>query len=506
MSCSLKKFKLSLFGSDAMFSKLQSNLCKLREHFSTRGDFQSNLSIINIALSKRIDQTCDNANSAPITQTCAMSDATQDLFISTKSALESLNNITFKHNVTCNNIVDINIQSQHTNIMQKVYKVSCSKCTFSSSWRTSPQLPTGKALVNIRVTHAVLSSGISQTKFIRFLNSTGIGILSWYRFGKGINEYCSYVAQERESSCKKALHEEIQSIGGDTIDVITDARHSTRRNSKYTDVICVGNSTSKVIENKVVTRKDDPCTQRHELIGTKSIYASLDANNVQVRRHAHDRNASINKFIREQRKSTINQNDTWHVSVSIEKQLKKISAGAKCREGKTWSVQLSDKVGPVKTHVQYSMRNCEGNKTKLISMLDNIVLHYENKHDNCPSSSRCHTDSNYVPSRQLLTDPFARQLLASTIKSFDVYKHPENYIFAMDTYPVESFNNTLNVFHDKRVGASGDKLYKMNTDLAICHWNENIKTKCKNPSFQYCRNILSRWISREFKDSYWRPF
>ena len=43
--------------------------------------------------------------------------------------------------------------------------------------------------------------------------------------------------------------------------------------------------------------------------------------NVKVRSHGHDRNASVNKFIREDRHATVNQNDTWHISVFIEKEM-----------------------------------------------------------------------------------------------------------------------------------------------------------------------------------------
>ena len=200
--------------------------------------------------------------------------------------------------------------------------------------------------------------------------------------------------------------------------------------------------------------------------------------------HVDDRNVIINKYVREQQKGTINQNDTWHVSVSIEKQLKGISSGAKCREGKSWSMQLNDKVRPVKTHVQYAIRYCNGDKEKVVAMLNNVVAHYENKHEHCHNSSRCKQDQNYIPSRQILTDSFAKNLLSSTIKNFDVYKKPQNYVHAMDTYSVESFNNTLNIFHDKRLGSLSKKSYTMKSSLAVCHWNENICKTHKRLSYK----------------------
>lgn len=43
--------------------------------------------------------------------------------------------------------------------------------------------------------------------------------------------------------------------------------------------------------------------------------------------HAHDRNASINKFIREERPDTTNQNDTWYAAKTAEKEISEVSKG-----------------------------------------------------------------------------------------------------------------------------------------------------------------------------------
>ena len=44
---------------------------------------------------------------------------------------------------------------------------------------------------------------------------------------------------------------------------------------------------------------------------------------------------------------------------------------------------------------------------------------------------------------------------------------------ALDTYFVESFVNMRNIFHDKRI-SFGTKQYRMRSDLALLHWNENL--------------------------------
>ena len=55
-----------------------------------------------------------------------------------------------------------------------------------------------------------------------------------------------------------------------------------------------------------VTKVDDPVLQRHEIFGTKRMYKNVPAFWFQppvlyggIKAHAHDKNASVNKFIRE---------------------------------------------------------------------------------------------------------------------------------------------------------------------------------------------------------------
>ena len=81
------------------------------------------------------------------------------------------------------------------------------------------------------------------------------------------------------------------------------------------------------------------------------MYDDLDSKNISVNIHTHDRNMSINKFVREREHGfTRNQNDLWHGIKSVKKTLTNISSGPRYMEGKTWSEELVDKVEPVATH------------------------------------------------------------------------------------------------------------------------------------------------------------
>ena len=75
-----------------------------------------------------------------------------------------------------------------------------------------------------------------------------------------------------DESCLDALDEEIVAYPEmNGINILTDARHGTRRNSKYTDIVCIGSESHKVLRIETITRADKPCAQKHELLGTNKI-------------------------------------------------------------------------------------------------------------------------------------------------------------------------------------------------------------------------------------------
>ena len=67
-------------------------------------------------------------------------------------------------------------------------------------------------------------------------------------------------------------------------------------------------------------------TQCQETIGTRRIYSYFENQAVSISVNAHDRNLSINKFIRESTTAT-SQNDLWHAMKAFKKALYKIGNG-----------------------------------------------------------------------------------------------------------------------------------------------------------------------------------
>jgi len=402
----------------------------------------------------------------------------ENLFLSSVTATENLIQISEYHGRRCRGslAVDSNIMCGPVGVMKL-------KCQFGHffTWNTSPSLPDGTHFATAKFIHGYLSCALLPNQVERISQVLGFSKISVETATNCEEKYQDIVHKEKEYSCEDALMSEIGSSFDDDgeIGIMTDARHGWRRNAKDTNVICIGQKTHKVIKDIYVTKSDDPVTQRHEMLGTKKLYEYFDSNiesiggPVLIKSHAHDRNLSVNSFVKKERNGTCNQNDTWHAAKSVEKEISAVSKGPKSKHGITWHEELSDKVQSVRTHVQYSIRNCDNDSTMLISKLDNIVLHYKNQHDKCSPESRCKTDGNYEPSKRIVASPVAEKLLAEAIRRTVVYRSPSDFIYALDTYYVEGFNNVLNVFQDKRINFS-DTVYRLRTDLAICHWNENV--------------------------------
>ena len=71
----------------------------------------------------------------------------------------------------------------------------------------------------------------------------------------------------------------------------------------------------------------------------------------------------------------------------------------------------------------------------------------------------------------------------NAILSSSIYKYPENYIYGIDTFYVESFSNVIYVYQNNRI-ALGYEQYSTRNNLAVCHWNESVDhehTSISNP-------------------------
>ena len=515
-------FKFEMPVTEAKKQDIMQNLQSVREVLCRKlGKPVNNTDIMETLLEtwKKSNDVCDSDEfKAPGTYTkVRKSQVNQNFFMTSLPSIRKLMDVVSSHGKYCKGILETKKVTKRGHVHS--LKLTCTRGDrgkHSYIWASSPYLHNGKYLVNERINHAFLCSGMLPSHYSKFCNAAGIGILSVEKRDTFFKMYKKFVQEEYEDSCNTAILEEVGLYENlDGIDIITDARHGWRKNAQDTSVVAIGERSHKVINCAHVTKADDHVSQRHEKIGTQRIYDDLDSKNISVNIHTHDRNMAINKFVREREHGfTRNQNDLWHGIKSVKKTLTNISSGPRYMEGKTWSEELVDKVEPVATHFYWAVKHCQGNSETLRTMLDDIVYHYQNNHKRCHSSSRCQRDPNYEPSKVVIENPVAIKLLRGAIVNSIIYKHADDFNLGKDTYFVESFNNTLNVYQDKRI-AFGSEQYKVRAFLGTLHWNENVsreytsislkadpkaprrligKKNYKKKTFNFRNNIWMRYI------------
>ena len=403
----------------------------------------------------------------------------EEHFLVSKSALRNITGGLLQHYIECKSLIDIDdiVRFGHVGKI----KFRCQN-NHTLKMDTSPHIEGGKYLANLQIIHGLYMSGLRYGQYERFCEGSFFGCCPESSFSNNHSMYCDVTSATAFESIKDALlEEEVLSINDahtqeqeyEGITILTDARHSTRRNAKQSDIIALGAKTHKVVGAVTVTKEDDPVSQRHEIFGVKRLYQHFDACDVTIHIHGHDRNASVNKFVKQEQPLVDNANDTWHAAKGVTKVIKPTGHGSKKMHGKTWHKELSDKAASVKTHVYYAMKNCNGSEEQLRRWLDNIVPHYQQNHTHCSPRSRCKTDTNYIPSKVTIKDSVAAKLLTDAIHSLQVYKTPKDYIHCIDTHYVESYNNACLIFHDKRI-SFGLEEYKRRSAMAVLDWNENV--------------------------------
>ena len=199
-------------------------------------------------------------------------DTEEDMFLCTKSALSNLVYGIGRHTTECEKPLEISQIKPFGHVGKLI--MNCEN-GHTLKVDTSSHIEGGKYLANLRIIHGVKCSGLRYIQYERFCKVIGMGICSETMFCDVEGIYCRATEDTAKESLDDALNMEIgQAIANSQdpsdyagIDIITDARHGTRKNSAYSDVIALGGTTHKVVSAQVISKQDDPISQRHELVG-----------------------------------------------------------------------------------------------------------------------------------------------------------------------------------------------------------------------------------------------
>lgn len=408
-----------------------------------------------------------NAKDCQDTPETAAADADHDHFVSECGALLKLLDLLCEHNRRCRHPLEAR-SLQHDGHVLLVHLVCAHN--HNLQWASSSAMGSSYT-VNMRMMLAYMCSGVKPVEYDRISDFADFGKVTDHYLEKFLVTMGAITECLKKQSVFRARAEESSSSADETISIMTDARHACRKNSYHSDHVALGMNTHKVVDIQHVNKKDDTWSQRHEVFGFEKMYQNFATSNITVKNHVHDRNASINKRLRE-RGQAKNCNDRWHCTRPITAGLRKIGQGAKKNMGKTWHPQLSDKGSLLRNHVYWAMDNCGGEASKLRSLIDVCIQHFQNNHADCDQQSNCKGDG-YTPAFVIVTDPVAVGLLTTYVHSLVVYKSAEDYVLGKDTYYVESFNNVCLLYLDKRIHY-GDHMYELRSNLAVLDWNEHV--------------------------------
>ncbi|OWF47756.1 hypothetical protein KP79_PYT17582 [Mizuhopecten yessoensis] len=181
----------------------------------------------------------------------------QKLFLCAEESLQNLVKVVEHHSEHCKEHLQMKKPIQKGHVLKAQFQCDSQKL----AWSSSPYLPDKGYLVNDRVQHGFICSGMLPSHYAKFNKINKQTISHFFK------SYQKHIQDEYNNSISTALLEEIglyedESLG--SVDMMTDARHRWRKNAKDTSVVAIGDRTHKVINCQHVTKADDNVSQRHE--------------------------------------------------------------------------------------------------------------------------------------------------------------------------------------------------------------------------------------------------
>ena len=209
-------FKLEYSGDDSVKAEIQEKVSKVKSLISADARNVSNTDVIRVLLDHCIQQhqppagaASDEAiqrNDTGIFVSVGRSEIDQPVFLSALSCIEHL----------INRAVDVTHSCRRPKWTAKEkyrrgHAISCDfHCEASlPSWTSSPSLPGGKFLVNMRVAHGYHVSGMLFNQYQHFAESANIGVISDHYMKEINTNFLTAVQEEYQGNIQQALREEV---------------------------------------------------------------------------------------------------------------------------------------------------------------------------------------------------------------------------------------------------------------------------------------------------------
>ena len=246
----------------------------------------------------------------------------------------------------------------------------CTKFGHKFTWRSQP-LVRGIAVGNLKLASAILFSGNTYTRFKEIFKFASIRYFEKDTFNRYQNRYLFGIVNEawlneRHKVLSGALRKK-------QINVIGDGRcDSPGHNAKYLTYSMQNQETKEVVSVNVVQVTEAGNSNRMELVGFKKALADVERD-INVKQVTTDRHTQVRKYMLENEKDKVYQNDVWHVVKSVLKKLRKLTSKKQYALLSKWNRSICN-------HLWWSSATCEGSYEILKEKWVSILQHVKNRH------------------------------------------------------------------------------------------------------------------------------
>jgi len=248
-------FRLEIPGDDDVRAVINNKMQQVREALMKQFDKPVNNRDI---IEHLLDYWCDKAGKQLpgnfTTYQKIDDDKEETLFISTSSSISKLTEIVSNHGKFCSSAL---MQDKITMVGHvAVVKLACPvHKNHVYKWSSSPHLQDNKFLVNHRILHGFITSGMLPVQYQRFSMSAGIGFMRRKQRRQPRDLMYQCIEEQYQESVDEALFLET-GLGEEMeegITVMSDARHGWRKNAQDTSIVVLGDINHQVLCHEHVT-------------------------------------------------------------------------------------------------------------------------------------------------------------------------------------------------------------------------------------------------------------
>ena len=229
----------------------------------------------------------------------------------------------------------------------------------------------GIAVGNLRLSAAILFSGNTYTRFKDIFRFSSIKHFEKSTYQRYQNKYLFGVINETWLDERARVLQHASKKG--YINVIGDGRcDSPGHNAKYLTYSMQDQESKEVASLNVVQVTEAGNSNNMELLGFKRALADIEIN-ATVKQVTTDRHSQVRKYMLDEEKDKVYQNDVWHVVKGLLKKLRKAAKKKDCALLNKWMRSICN-------HLWWSSATCGGSYEILKEKWISILQHVKNRH------------------------------------------------------------------------------------------------------------------------------